>query len=94
MKALPELIRDGEVIRTEDRNDELGYRLTSGITDVYTSGSMYDNNSINVKLDGQYYKIRCEDLKEMLQSANQVVEAKKARKHIYLTLHALERTTE
>lgn len=92
--ALPEFIRDGEVIRTEDRNDEKGYRLTSGITDVYTSGSMYDNNSINVKLDGQYYKIRCKDLKEMLQSANQVVKAKKARKHTYLTLHALERPNE
>jgi hypothetical protein len=88
---LPEFISDGEVIRTEDRNDELGYKLTSGITDVFTSGSMYDNNSINVKLDGEYYKIRCSDLKEMLQSANQVVGAKKARKHTYLKLHAAER---
>ena len=48
MVTLPEFISDGEVIRTVDRNDELGYKLTSNITDVWTSGSMYDNNSINV----------------------------------------------
>ena len=91
---MPEFIMDDEVIRTQDRNDELGYTLTSKITDVWTSGSMYDNNSINVKLDGQYYKIRCSDLKEMLQSANLVVGAKKARKHTYLKMHALERPIE
>lgn len=53
------------------------------ITSIFTQGSMYDHNCVNVLVRGKPYKLSCEVILAMVDMF--YFDKEKARKHTYLT---------